>query len=512
MTASHPPSDELNKEGNVRNESVKEKTPKKDTKSSQGKPQHQLQAQSSQQQRAATPKTQKTVATKLSGDNAEEKEDAVKERPLQKSDTEKNSKEGTTETTKPPPRKKSDVKEPPKEHSTKPHLLFDDSTSRKKAIKKQILDLKPTQKQVALFSHLPQYERPSSESLTLRVLKNQTSPVSSTAPTTASEVTLHPDIVRLGLMYADRLITGANARCVAMLTAFRKVIEDYKTPAQKSLALDLDSKLKPLIQYLTDCRPLALGMRNAIKHLKVQIGKTTQMSEDEAKDFLLNEIDRYLQERIVAADQLIATFAVSKINDGDVILTYARSHVIELTLKKAFDEGKNFKVIVVDSRPKFEGKVLLKRLVRHGIRCTYVLLNAISYILKEVSKVMVGAHALLSNGAVYSRVGTAVVCHMAHASHVPVIVCSETYKFCERVQLDSICFNELDDPDYLNTTNREGISHLKQWKENPHLKLLNLVYDVTPSENVTMVITEVGMIPPTSVPVVIREYRKDLPL
>jgi translation initiation factor 2B subunit (eIF-2B alpha/beta/delta family) len=61
----------------------------------------------------------------------------------------------------------------------------------------------------------------------------------------------------------------------------------------------------------------------------------------------------------------------------------------------------------------------------------------------QVSKVMIGAHALLSNGAVFSRVGTAVVCHMAHATHVPVIVCSETYKFCERVQLDSICFNEL---------------------------------------------------------------------
>jgi translation initiation factor eIF-2B subunit delta len=70
----------------------------------------------------------------------------------------------------------------------------------------------------------------------------------------------------------------------------------------------------------------------------------------------------------------------------------------------------------------------------------------------------------------------------------------------------------IDDPDYLNTTNREGVSHLKHWKENPHLKLLNLVYDVTPSKNITMVITEVGMIPPTSVPVVIREYRKDLPV
>lgn len=188
-----------------------------------------------------------------------------------------------------------------------------------------------------------------------------------------------------------------------------------------------------------------------------------------------------------------------------------RSHVIELALKKAYDEGKKFKVIVVDSRPKFEGKVLLKRLVQHGIHCTYIMLNAISYILKEVSKVLIGAHGLLSNGSVFSRAGTSLIAMMAHhCDHsVPVIVATETFKFAERVQLDSICFNELDDPDYLNTTNPND--NLRDWKDNPQLKLLSLVYDVTPIEYIDVVITEVGMIPPTSVPVVIREYRKDLP-
>jgi len=43
----------------------------------------------------------------------------------------------------------------------------------------------------------------------------------------------------------------------------------------------------------------------------------------------------------------------------------------------------------------------------------------------------------------------------------------------------------------------------------PSLRLLNLTYDVTPCELVTMVISEVGMTPPTSIPVIIREYRQD---
>jgi translation initiation factor eIF-2B subunit delta len=52
-------------------------------------------------------------------------------------------------------------------------------------------------------------------------------------------------------------------------------------------------------------------------------------------------------------------------------------------------------------------------------------------------------------------------------------------------------------------------SPVNDWKSIDKLKLLNLLYDVTPTEFVMMVITEVGCIPPTSVPVVIREYRRE---
>jgi len=82
----------------------------------------------------------------------------------------------------------------------------------------------------------------------------------------------------------------------------------------------------------------------------------------------------------------------------------------------------------------------------------------------------------------------------------------------ERVQLDSICFNELGDPDDLVKTNRDDTRFgdvLTDWRDIQKLKLLNLNYDLTPAEFVSMVITEVGMIPPTSVPVILREYHKD---
>lgn len=90
-----------------------------------------------------------------------------------------------------------------------------------------------------------------------------------------------------------------------------------------------------------------------------------------------------------------------------------------------------------------------QRLLAAGIPCTYVYVNALSYIMREVSKVFMGAATVLPNGTVISRAGAAAVAMMAAAHSKPVMICCESYKFSERVQLDSITHNELGDPQEL---------------------------------------------------------------
>jgi len=273
--------------------------------------------------------------------------------------------------------------------------------------------------------------------------------------------------------------------------------------------MDLDAKMRPLIQFLTDCRPLSVGMGNAIKTLKRSIARSaldTKQSDHEAKQKILDDLKRY-RKTLLSACEYIEENGVNKIHDGDVILVYAASYIVERILCRAHVMGKSFSVIVVDANPKYEGRTLLNKLVSHGIRCTYALLTAVSYLIKEVSKVFLGAHSLLSNGAVVSRTGSAVVAMMAHANNVPVLVACETFKFHERAQLDSICWNELENPDDLLSSpmHSQTATQLQGWKDINKLILLNLAYDLTPMDHVSVVVTEVGLIPPTSVPVVIRE-------
>ena len=359
---------------------------------------------------------------------------------------------------------------------------------------------KKDSKKVALFSHL--YGTPRRTSIS------------------GAAKDVHPAVLALGLQMSSYTICGSNARCVATLLVFKRVIESYVTPPGNSLPRHLPTVLSSQIEYLTSCRPLSVSMGNTIRWLKVKISEIDpDTSEDTARVDLCQDIDNFINERITVADQVIADFTCSKIQDDDVILTYAKSSTVQHTLHEAYKRGKQFSVIVVDSRPLFEGKNLARALARLGIKVQYTLTHAINHVIHRATKVILGAHAMMSNGRLYSRIGTALVAMMAQEASIPVIVCCESIKFTDRVALDSIVHNEIAPPDELllppvKGNERMGTKEEKEeessqapldnWRDVQGLQLLNLMYDLTPAECISVVITEYGFLPPSSVPVVHR--------
>ena len=112
-------------------------------------------------------------------------------------------------------------------------------------------------------------------------------------------------------------------------------------------------------------------------------------------------------------------------------------------------------------------------------------------------------------------------------------VCCETYKFCDKVQTDAVVNNELGNPlDLLNS--KSSTNYFSTCINDPfaessnapnteststtttastpinNVTLLNLTYDVTPPDLITMVVTDMGFLPCTSVPVVLRLKNRDL--
>jgi hypothetical protein len=48
---------------------------------------------------------------------------------------------------------------------------------------------------------------------------------------------------------------------------------------------------------------MSIGMRNAVKVVRGAIGRTTNISETEAKEYILAVIDEYRKQKIVDADK-----------------------------------------------------------------------------------------------------------------------------------------------------------------------------------------------------------------
>lgn len=189
---------------------------------------------------------------------------------------------------------------------------------------------KQESKQVELFSHL--YSQPRRHTIE-GVSKD-----------------IHPAVLALGFQFSSYEICGSSARCVAMLEAFKEAIQDYSTPTGTSLARHLTSHyLSPQIEFLKSCRPISESMGNAIRWLKkliVEIDPNT--AEQEARDYLCEYIDRFIQERIIVTDQAIAASASSQIKNGSVVLTYAKSSIVEKTILQAQANGTQFRVAIVD--------------------------------------------------------------------------------------------------------------------------------------------------------------------
>ena len=385
--------------------------------------------------------------------------------------------------------------------TTKKVLQHDDAkkmAGREAMKKKQVTPRTHAHKQVELFAHLPQYEKEAS--------------LTSAA---VHKGNVHPSVLKLGLTMAEHGLVGTNARVEAMLRSFQQVVRDFECDPAKVFSRELKRCIEVQIQYLIDCRPQSMAMANANKWFKLRIGQLApHLTDGASKELLTQQIDSYVHEKIVLADEAIVSKLAGNIVDGDVVLVYARSRVVENALLHASAERKRFRVIILDNGPRFEGKITLEKLLKQGVRCTYAYLHGVSFLMAEATKVLLGASAMLVNGNCVAKSGTALVAMAAHEFGAPVLICCETYKFTERVLLDSICHNELGDPDELVPPEEQASpaptgattkANIGDWRDMPRLKLLNLLYDVTPMKYLTVVVTEAGAIPPTSVPVIIRE-------
>lgn len=172
---------------------------------------------------------------------------------------------------------------------------------------------------------------------------------------------------------------------------------------------------------------------------------------------------------------------------SEFILTIGQSNTVEHFLKNASRKRK-FTVIVAESAPSYSGRLLATSLSSSGIPTILIPDSNIVALLPRCSKVLLGPHVVLADGALLSIVGSLPLATAAKAMRVPVVIVGGMYKFCP-VYLGEggeWGMRDLGSPDEVL---ERGTTACIANGEETDTEVLNPYYDVVPAELVSLYIT-----------------------
>lgn len=304
-----------------------------------------------------------------------------------------------------------------------------------------------------------------------------------------------------------------NHRVIGLAKAIEQLLIEYETPAKKAMLRDFPKVLQRHLDHLHKARPMCISTLNFSSHLSRYVSKIDtcleSKTDDEVKELLQKHLSEYTATNISKAGVEIVEDLLNHIQNGDVIMVFGFSTLLVQALMESKKKGISFEVVVVDGRPKLHGIAMVERLRQEDITCTYSLVSAVPFYIRQVSKVVIDADSVFSNGSVLAPVGTSLLCLNAKLHVLPVLVICESYKLSESCHTDSIVYNELGDPHELDNHDNTHPSSQQLLPQTNATKVscplrLNVTYDVIPDDLVDLVITERGTLPSSSVSGIVR--------
>jgi len=310
----------------------------------------------------------------------------------------------------------------------------------------------------------------------------------------------HPSVERALKEIEKRELHGSTLITRIALDALGEVavVSKAKNPQ------DLFDEVNTCGMLLLSARPtsvlLANGIRFATHRLKDKINEG--LSVRELKEFSKSQTVEFFK-TIEESLKKIGEIGARRLSSGDVVLTHGYSSSVLSIVRKGRKDGKKIKAIVTESRPEFEGRLVARQLIRMGVPTTLIIDSAVSHFIREVDKVLVGAEAVAANGAIVNKVGTSTIASVAHESRVRVFAAASIYKFNPETMFGELIEIEERDPHLV--VPRSEVRGLRK------LEVRNIAFDVTPPEHIDLIITEIGVVPPQGVIMILKE-RRELPI
>ncbi|RLG41340.1 MAG: hypothetical protein DRO05_04190 [Thermoproteota archaeon] len=194
------------------------------------------------------------------------------------------------------------------------------------------------------------------------------------------------------------------------------------------------------------------------------------------KELAISRIDKLIKSSELSLRK-VSIHGASLVMDFDVIATCSYSSTLCEVFKVAKKEGKRFRVLVSESRSrgKAYGLFMAEKLDSYGIQVEVFPDYAIDEHLREAKKVFVGADSILPDGSLINGTPTYQLAQTSRGLNLPFFSICETSKFEVRHR------GEL------------GIGE---------------GFDLVPSDLITAIVTEIGVIEPSKVPLIAKQMEE----
>ncbi|HVS25847.1 MAG TPA: S-methyl-5-thioribose-1-phosphate isomerase [Burkholderiales bacterium] len=262
-------------------------------------------------------------------------------------------------------------------------------------------------------------------------------------------------------------------------------------------AKEFEAALEQGFRLLAGSRPTAVNLFWALTRMRETWNSAKSRQPALIAEKLLGEAQA-VQAEDIRINRAIGRHGVELIKNEARILTHCNAGALATAgygtalgvIRSAMEAGKKVSVVVDETRPFLQGARLTAwELVQEQIPATLITDNMAGHLMSrgEIDVIIVGADRVAANGDVANKIGTYMLAVLAYRHRIPF------YVACPLSSIDLKVASGRDIP--IEERAAEEVSGYREtrWAAQG-VNIRNPVFDVTPAELVTGLITEKGVV------------------
>jgi methylthioribose-1-phosphate isomerase len=291
----------------------------------------------------------------------------------------------------------------------------------------------------------------------------------------------------------DMVVRGAPAIGCAAAYGIALEARRLQSAAPDAFSTGMDDAF----QILAASRPTAVNLFWALERMRKQLNDASTSTPVQIAA-TLTAAALAIHSADIEANRRMGSHGATLLADGARVLTHCNAGALATAghgtalgvIRSAIEAGKSISVFADETRPFLQGARLTAwELMQDGIPVTLIADNAAAFLMSrgEIDAVIVGADRVAANGDVANKIGTYAVAVVANRHRIPFYVAAPLST------IDATIASGAHIPiEERSETEVTGYGEIR-WAP-AGVKVRNPVFDVTPAELVTALITEKGVV------------------